>query len=78
MKKYSFLAFDMLRKEEIASIKGGKASDVKKCGCTCVGPLTPMQVGINAVDRETDSSDEECNDCGATNAHRATNGLIQH
>lgn len=74
MKKRSLLASDMLRKEEIASIKGGAASTNKVCGCVCVGPVTPVKVETS-LDSEVSSSDGDCADCGASNAHRATNEL---
>ncbi len=76
MKKNSFLALDMLRKEEIASLKGGTVSANKVCGCVCVGPATPVKVESVLSDREVTSPDEDCTDCGASNAHRATNELI--
>lgn len=76
MKKQSFLALDMLQKEEIATLKGGVSSTNKVCGCVCVGPVTPVKVEFNKVDNEARTSDADCTDCGASNAHRATNELI--
>ena len=74
MKKFSLLASDMLRKEEIASIKGGKTTTKKTCGCICIGPLTPVKVELD--NNETASSDGDCTDCGASNAQRATNTIM--
>ncbi len=72
MKKISFFALDMLRKENLAALKGGMSSTNKTCGCICIGPLTPAD-DDNA--NESESSDSDCTDCGASNAHRATNEL---
>lgn len=77
MKRTSLLALDMLQKEELAFLKGGAASTNKVCGCVCVGPVTPVKVELNTGnDRELASSDADCTDCGASNAHRATNELV--
>lgn len=75
MKKKSLLALDMLRKEELASLKGGTAGTNKVCGCVCVGPVKPIKVETNLRDHEVSSSDGDCTDCGASNAHRASNSL---
>lgn len=75
MKKQSFLALDMLQKEEIAALKGGVSGTNKVCGCVCVGPLTPVKGELKEGDDEVRTSDGDCADCGASNAHRATNAL---
>lgn len=72
MKRNSLLALDMLRKEEISSLRGGTAK-IKKCGCVCVGPLSLSKAESDLLEREVTSSDGDCTDCGAANAHRAQN-----
>lgn len=64
------LALDMLRKEELASLKGGTAGTNKVCGCVCVGPATPIKCEVSG---EVSPVDENCADCGASNAHRTSN-----
>lgn len=76
MKKKLLLALDMLRKDEIASLKGGTTGNEELCGCICLGPLTIVKMGMNH-DREVSSSDGDCTDCGASNAHRAANEFKQ-
>ena len=66
MNKRSILALDLMRKEEIASVKGGTAATNKVCGCVCVGPVTPGTGGNS-------TSDSDCADCGASNAFRVVN-----
>lgn len=76
MKKVSLVASDLLQKEKLASLSGGNASTNKVCGCICVGPVTPVKVELNNGEaREVVSSDADCTDCGASNAHRSANEL---
>ena len=64
MKKLDLLALDMLEKSKQESIKGGISSAV--CPCICVG-------GPIENPEEESSSDDDCADCGASNAHRVLN-----
>lgn len=75
MKKKSILALDLLRKEEIASLKGGTASTNNVCTCVCIGPVTPYDKD-KRLDIEISSPDEDCTDSGASNAHRASNDEV--
>lgn len=64
MKKNSLLAFDMLRKEEIASLNGGGGKPGSQCACICIGVIKPAEPFGNG---EVQSSDADCTDCGALN-----------
>ena len=63
--KISLFKINELNKDELQNIKGAEHISPVICGCICVGPVTPSTGGI--------SIDGDCADCGASNAHRATN-----
>lgn len=70
--KFSLLSLDLFAKKQMISINGGQYVS-KVCGCICVGPVTPGQIETqNGLSEAT--SDEDCADCGAANAHRVSNG----
>lgn len=70
MKKTSILELDLLKKEELISIKGGVSNTNKVCGCICIGPV--VIVGVDG-DPEISGSDEDCTDSNAANTHNANN-----
>lgn len=73
MKKIDLLSLDILKKEELAGVTGG-LGDEKLCKCACVGPV---EDGGGNQGGEGSSGGKDLTDllaqCGAENAHRATN-----
>lgn len=72
--KKNFLALDSLKKQELASIKGGLSSrKVKKCACVCAGPAIPVNPGYGKPLDPEEEPDAACTDCGWANAFKALN-----
>lgn len=62
----SLLSLDMIQKEDFMSCVDARSASLV-CGCICIGPVSP---GLPDNDN---TSDSDCSDCGAANAHRVSN-----
>ena len=69
MSKLNSLTLDMLEKDKLLSVKGGRVNAKVVCPCICVGGPTEKTKEVESVE----SSDKDCADCGAENAHRVLN-----